>query len=124
MKSCRALVIILLAVFFWGDPVDAWSQCPQRIATKDIKIDKNSGSGSFKLVVNSNSGYRGEVIQLNGTHQSTMESFSGNRSSEFTFSKLELGGEVWYRAVIEFNEEDGILCRKKYIDVDFKSGIN
>lgn len=124
MKSCRALVIILLALFFWADPADALAQCPQRIATKDVKIDKNSGSGSFKLEVNSGSGYQGEVIQLNGINQSSIETFRGNGSSEFTFSNLELSGEVWYRAVIEFNGEDGILCRKRYIDVDFKSGIN
>jgi hypothetical protein len=121
MKSCSALIIILLTISVALPPISAEAQCLQKMEVRDIKTGGNTLNGSFKIAISSNSSYKGQVIQIDGINQRVVADFKGQGADEFKFSKLDHSQDLRYRAVVEFSEEEAVLCRKKFIDIDFKS---
>lgn len=117
MKSCSALIITLLLFCLHSGQV--LGQCQQKVSAQAVKVNKADKSGSFDLKVMSNGAFKGQLVQIQGTGETRIESFSGAGKKDFSFSQLGLSQEEIYRVVVEFDGEEVFLCKRKVLDIDF-----
>lgn len=119
MKSCSALVVTFLVSLFVLNTLRAEAQCEQRLYVDKKQMEKSADVGSFKLKVFASVPYKGQLIQLQGTNQHQIQSFSGSGTKDFSFKDLELGEDGLFRVIVEFEGEESFLCKKKMLDIEF-----
>ena len=115
MNFPKVLVIIILV----GCTLQTFGQCPQKIKVGTLKTD-NEGKGKIDVNIQNAGPFNGKLVKITGTTQTTVQSFTGVGTKDFSFSSLSLDSD-FYRIVVDFTSESKFLCKSKTIDVDITS---
>jgi hypothetical protein len=108
------IVLVLISVHLYRDVL---AQCNHRITITNVDADKKKADGQFDLKVVSGGSFKGQLIRIEGTNESTIGSFSGSGAKSFTFSQLNFSREIFYRVGIEFEGEEKLLCKRQVKDI-------
>ncbi len=79
-------------------------------------MDKKSFSEQVELKVQAQGTFKVQLMEITSVHQKLIESLSGNGTKSFSFTNLLKGN--YYRVVVEFDNEEKFLCKRKVEDID------
>jgi hypothetical protein len=92
---------------------EAQTLCQQKI---DIQNQKKEGSNSsFELKLKSTDTFSGQLIEIGENGQSVVQTFSGQGDTQQSFKNLK---NSYYRVILEFQNEEKFLCKRKIFTVD------
>ena len=109
----NALIILILTLGLTYQTTQAQTLCSQKSQISDVK--KAGDKSSFELKLSSSDIYSGKLVEINGTDQTVIQTFSGHGNLEKAFKNLK---ESQYRIILDFKNETKFLCKQKTLMID------
>lgn len=105
---------VLVFMHLYGDLT---AQCAQKIEVSGVIFDEARTRASVEIRIIADEAYEGQLLRIDGTHQTLTRTFSGSGEQSFSFSDLDINNEVFYRVVIEYTGEEKFLCKRRVKDI-------